>query len=74
MYLPMATLTGIMPHHHDPWKQRMFVAVTLAGWMNRQQYAISHLKEENRILREKLDHTRTATGLREVGVYRYGGN
>ena len=39
-----------------PWK---FIMVALAGWMNRQQQdAISYLKEENRVLREKLGHRR----------------
>jgi len=39
-----------------PWK---FIMVALAGWMNRQQQdAIAYLKEENRILREKLGHRR----------------
>ena len=33
--------------------------VALAGWMNReQQEVISYLREENRILREKLGHKR----------------
>lgn len=33
--------------------------VAIAGWMNRQQQeAISYLREENRILREKLGHKR----------------
>jgi len=33
--------------------------VALAGWMkHRQQEAIEYLKEENRILREKLSHRR----------------
>ena len=30
------------------------ILVMLAGWINRQQQAIEYLKEENRILREKL--------------------
>ena len=39
-----------------PW--RIFL-VAIAGWMNRQQQdAIVYLKEENRILREKLGHKR----------------
>ena len=33
--------------------------VALAGWMNRQQQeVIEYLREENRILREKLGHKR----------------
>jgi putative transposase len=36
-----------------------FTLVAIAGWMNRQQQdAIVYLKEENRILREKLGHRR----------------
>ena len=39
-----------------PWR---FFLVAIAGWMNRQQQeAIAYLKEENRILREKLGHKR----------------
>ena len=39
-----------------PWR---FFLVALAGWMNRrQQEAIEYLREENRILREKLGHKR----------------
>ena len=39
-----------------PWK---FTVVAIAGWMNRQQQeAIAYLKEENRVLREKLGHKR----------------
>ena len=39
-----------------PWT---FFVVALAGWMNRQQQdAISYLKVENQILREKLGHKR----------------
>ena len=35
-----------------PWKMLL---VMLAGWINRQQQeAIEYLKEENKILREKL--------------------
>ena len=35
-----------------PWQ---FIAVAIAGWMNQQQQdAIAYLREENRILREKL--------------------
>ena len=38
------------------WK---FMLVAVAGWMNRQQQeAIEYLKEENRILREKLGQKR----------------
>ena len=40
----------------SPWQ---FILVTIAGWMNRQQQeAITYLKTENRILREKLGHKR----------------
>jgi hypothetical protein len=36
-----------------------FFMVAIAGWMNRQQQeAVSYLREENRILREKLGHKR----------------
>ena len=39
-----------------PWQ---FIAVAVAGWMNRQQQeVIEYLREENRILREKLGHKR----------------
>jgi transposase InsO family protein len=39
-----------------PWT---FFAVALAGWMNRQQQeVIEFLREENRVLREKLGHKR----------------
>ena len=39
-----------------PWQ---FFMVALAGWMNRQQQdAISYLRVENQILREKLGHKR----------------
>ena len=39
-----------------PWT---FFAVALAGWMNRQQQdAISYLRVENQILREKLGQKR----------------
>lgn len=42
--------------HWNPWT---FITVAVAGWMNqRQQEAIEYLKEENRILREKLGHKR----------------
>ena len=41
------------------WKPLHFFAVAIAGWMNRQQQeAIAYLKEENRILREKLGQKR----------------
>ena len=41
------------------WKPWQFFMVALAGWMNRQQQdAISYLKVENQILREKLGHKR----------------
>jgi putative transposase len=39
-----------------PWR---FFMVALAGWMNRQQQEVlEYLREENRILREKLGHKR----------------
>ena len=39
-----------------PWT---FITVAIAGWMNRQQQdVISYLREENRILREKLGQKR----------------
>jgi hypothetical protein len=35
-----------------PWQ---FIVTAIAGWMNReQQEIIAYLKEENRVLREKL--------------------
>ncbi len=41
------------------WKPLHFFAVALAGWMNRQQQeVIEFLREENRVLREKLGHKR----------------
>jgi len=41
------------------WKPWTFVTVAVAGWMNRQQQdVIELLREENRILREKLGHKR----------------
>ena len=41
------------------WKPWHFFAVAIAGWMNRrQQDAISYLRVENQILREKLGHKR----------------
>jgi putative transposase len=41
------------------WRPLHFLAVAIAGWMNRhQQDAIAYLKEENRILREKLGRKR----------------
>ena len=46
----------IFPMTWTPWR---FFMVALAGWMNRQQQdVISYLREENRILREKLGHKR----------------
>ena len=37
------------------WKPHTFFLVAIAGWMNRrQQDVIEYLKEENKILREKL--------------------
>jgi len=38
-----------------PWH---FIVVAIAGWMNRQQQVIDYLREENRILREKLGRKR----------------
>ena len=36
-----------------------FVVITVAGWMNqKQQHAIDHLREENRVLREQLGKRR----------------
>jgi len=41
------------------WTPWQFIVVAIAGWMNRQQQeVIEHLKEENRVLREKLGHKR----------------
>jgi putative transposase len=41
------------------WKPHTFFLVAIAGWMNRQQQdAISYLKVENQILREKLGQKR----------------
>jgi hypothetical protein len=41
------------------WKPLHLFAVAIAGWMNRQQHdAISYLRVENEILREKLGHKR----------------
>jgi putative transposase len=41
------------------WTPWQFIMVALAGWMNRQQQEIiEYLREENRILREKLGHKR----------------
>lgn len=41
------------------WTPWTFFLVAIAGWMNQQQQeAIAYLKEENRILREKLGHKR----------------
>ena len=46
------------------WKPWTFFAVAIAGWMNRQQQeVISYLREENRILREKLGHKRIILNL-----------
>ena len=37
------------------WTPWQFIVVAIAGWMNRQQQeVIEYLREENRILREKL--------------------
>jgi hypothetical protein len=58
MALPVATVTDIMPHLMT-WKAPHIFAMALAGWMNReQQDVIAYLREENRILREKLGHKR----------------
>ena len=36
-----------------------FIVLAIAGWMNRQQQdAIDYLKQENRVLREKLGQKR----------------
>jgi len=41
------------------WRPWQFIAVAVAGWMNRQQQeVIEYLREENRVLREKLGHRR----------------
>jgi len=41
------------------WTPWQFTVVAIAGWMNRQQQeVIEYLKEENRVLREKLGHKR----------------
>ncbi len=41
------------------WTPWQFFLVAIAGWMNRQQQeAISYLRTENRILREKLGQKR----------------
>jgi putative transposase len=41
------------------WTPWQFIIIALAGWMNRQQQeVIEFLREENRILREKLGHKR----------------
>ena len=51
---PAATIPTTMT-----FKPLHFFAMALAGWMNReQQDVIAYLHEENRILREKLDHKR----------------
>lgn len=52
-WLPSRLLaTTILSMTFTPWQ---FVVVAVAGWMNRQQQeVIEHLREENRILREKL--------------------
>jgi hypothetical protein len=58
MALPMAKFTGIMLRLMT-WKPLHIFAMALAGWMNReQQDVIAYLREENRILREKLGHKR----------------
>ncbi len=50
------SLASISPITWTPWR---FFLVAIAGWMNRQQQeAIAYLKEENRILREKLGQKR----------------
>jgi len=41
------------------WKPLHLFAMALAGWMNlERQNVIAYLREENRILREKLGHKR----------------
>ena len=41
------------------FKPLTFLAVTIAGWMNRQQQeVIEYLRTENQILRDKLGHKR----------------
>jgi hypothetical protein len=56
MALPTVTITGIMPRLMT-WKPLTFLAVAIAGWMNRrQQEASNYRKEENRILRENLGY------------------
>ncbi len=48
--------TILLPMTFTPWQ---FIVVAIAGWMNRQQQqVIEYLREENRILREKLGHKR----------------
>src|SRR3982750_2219062 len=45
-----------MPRMLDPFQ---FLLVAVAGWMNqRQQQAIQYLREENRVLRERLGDRR----------------
>ena len=39
-------------------KPLAILLMMLSGWINRQQQAIEYLKEENRILREKLGSKR----------------
>ena len=40
----------------DPFQ---FLLVSIAGWMNQpQQQVIEYLREENRVLREQLEHRR----------------
>lgn len=48
------------------WKPATFILVAIAGWMNRQQQeVISFLREENRILREKLGHKRVLLNIEQ---------
>jgi hypothetical protein len=56
--LPSHSSTATIPATMT-WKPWTFFAVAIAGWMNRQQQeAISYLRVENQILREKLGHKR----------------
>jgi len=47
----------------NPWT---FITLAIAGWMNRQQeQAIEYLREENRILREKLGSKRVLLSIEQ---------
>jgi hypothetical protein len=49
------------------WTPFHFLVVAVSGWMNReQQQVIDYLREENRILREKLGHVMTAREFAEA--------